>query len=114
MRCPYLREHRVHRCGLASERLLIPIADESQGDPRCVSQRYLDCPLMRGRSAPEVPAARCPHLHEGLAETCVADPYRRMVLLSDDMLSRCHSSAHTACPSYLALSSELHNEGCTR
>jgi glycine cleavage system H lipoate-binding protein len=102
MQCPFLKETLVESCRHATVRKLIVRNPEMLSLERCSSPEYAQCTLY-GSAPNPAPETRCPYLDESLVQYCAAAPVPKFIPFSEAVLSRCGSSAHRYCDSFITL-----------
>lgn len=106
MRCPFLKETTVRRCGEESGHPVFLTAEEESSGSRCLDASYVRCNIVQchfGREGIVDPPARrqCPLLRERLVQYCDATPVRTYVPYIHGLLSRCQNDSFRYCPLYL-------------
>ena len=100
MKCPYLRESWVKFCQAAPFKKVIEQTSDNAVD-LCTSAAFSACAAFRERGGSASPPP-CPFLQESRAHVCSHDPSVRLVPCSDQVLSRCVTTNHRYCATYLA------------
>ncbi|HUI29913.1 MAG TPA: hypothetical protein VLX91_06820 [Candidatus Acidoferrales bacterium] len=107
MRCSFLREAQVKSCGACEFKKMIaqnPIKSENETDERCSSIGYTSCPWMKQLHEESPSQSRCPFLQESLAQYCSGESVVKYIPYSEPNLSRCGTSSHRYCESFLNIS----------
>lgn len=103
MQCPFLKETLVESCRHATVRKLIVRNPEMLSRERCSSSAFIECPLYGGAPGADPTERHCPYLEESLVQYCAAAPVPKFIPFSEAVLSRCGSSAHRYCESFITL-----------
>jgi glycine cleavage system H lipoate-binding protein len=103
MRCPFLREAQVKFCRASSIRKMIVRTPEHAADERCMSSRWISCPIAKQHCEEHPSQSHCPFLHEALVQHCSAAPVSQFIPYTEPQLSCCGTESHKYCEVYVSL-----------